>query len=359
MKKVLSMVLAVAMMTSMAMATTYTLGKNAISISTGASGIDKDDIALAPGDKLRIYPDQFEENQNGALTKSEFDSDYFSITTKKITKGANLIASVSINDNEGCVEIKFNQDYDLSRKEKDAKKNVEIEKLEVKTKKTVNEDEGTKEIKKNKTFLVCQNLSIAVGHVKVDPYGLQEDMELSSNDLGKVLCFDKDAGGEDVSYGTMSVELGDIAYLEGRVYDGDEVFYDYDEDADTDILKAYPDAEMSFVNIYTNGFPTAMDLEVYADEDEYVYAIKDGKLVASGLKWDEDAYAYTGKIRSSASYVISDIELDTTAVDTDGDGETDDNTTENPETGANDVVGVATALAVVSLVAAGAVSLKK
>lgn len=359
MKKVLSMVLAVAMMTSMAMATTYTLGKNAISISTGASCIDKDDIALAPGDKLRIYPDQFEENQNGALTKSEFDSDYFSITTKKITKGANLIASVSINDNEGCVEIKFNQDYDLSRKEKDAKKNVEIEKLEVKTKKTVNEDEGTKEIKKNKTFLVCQNLSIAVGHVKVDPYGLQEDMELSSNDLGKVLCFDKDAGGEDVSYGTMSVELGDIAYLEGRVYDGDEVFYDYDEDADTDILKAYPDAEMSFVNIYTNGFPTAMDLEVYADEDEYVYAIKDGKLVASGLKWDEDAYAYTGKIRSSASYVISDIELDTTAVDTDGDGETDDNTTENPETGANDVVGVATALAVVSLVAAGAVSLKK
>ncbi len=185
-------------------------------------------------------------------------------------------------------------------------------------------------------------------------------MDLDENDLGKIICFDKDEGGEDASYGTMSVDLGDVAYLEGRVYDGDEVFYDYDEDADTDILKAYPDAEMSFVNIYTNGFPTAMDLEVYADEDEYVYAIKDGKVASSGLKWDEDAYAYTGKIRSSASYVISDIELDVSAaVDTDGDGETDDTTTENPETGANDVVGVATALAVVSLVAAGAVSLKK
>ena len=358
MKKVLSMVLAVAMMTSMAMAATYKLGVNTINMTTGASGDFSDDIALAPGDKLRIYPEQFEENQNGDLTKNDFDSEYFSITTKTITKGANLIASVSINDDEGCVEIKFNQDYDLSRKSTDAKKNVEIEKLEVKSKKAVNEDEAN-EIKKNKTFLVCQNLSIAVGHVKVDPYALNEDMDLSSSDLGKLLCFDKDAGVDDVSYGTMSVELGDIAYLEGRVYDGDEVFYDYDEDADTDILKAYPDAEMSFVNIYTNGFPTAMDLEVYADEDEYVYAIKDGKLVASGLKWDEDAYAYTGKIRSSASYVISDIELDTTAVDTDGDGETDDNTTENPETGANDVVGVATALAVVSLVAAGAVSLKK
>ena len=37
----------------------------------------------------------------------------------------------------------------------------------------------------------------------------------------------------------------------------------------------------------------------------------------------------------------------------------DDTTTHNPDTGANDVVGVAVALAAVSLVAAGAVSLKK
>jgi len=36
-----------------------------------------------------------------------------------------------------------------------------------------------------------------------------------------------------------------------------------------------------------------------------------------------------------------------------------DETTKNPDTGANDVVGVAAALAVVSLIAAGAVSLKK
>ena len=120
---------------------------------------------------------------------------------------------------------------------------------------------------------------------------------------------------------------------------------------------------MSFVNIYTNGFPTAMDLELYANEDEYVYGIKDGKVVDAGLDWDEDVYAYVGKIRSSASYIISDIELDVSAVDDTTDDTTDDGTAtdgvDNPDTGANDVVGVATALAVVSLVAAGAVAVKK
>ncbi len=347
MKKVLALVLAVAMMTSMAMAATLKYGEDTVD-SLGASATD--DIVVTPGDTLRIFPEDF--NDSG-VTYDVFDSEYFTLTTKKITKGASLIASVSINDDKGAIDIKFNQDYDLTT----SKKNIEIEELAVKTKKVVNEDEAN-EIKKNKEFEVVKNLSIILTQDKITVELVEDnDVDLNAEGaLGKVVSYEK-ADTNGASYATASVELGDVAYLEGRVYDGDEVYYDYDEDADTDVLKAYPDAEMSFVNIYTNGFPTTMALELYADEDAYVYAIKDGKVVSSGLKWDEDAYAWTGKIRSAASYVISDIELDTSAV-VDGDGETD-NTTENPETGANDVVGVATALAVVSLVAAGAVSLKK
>ena len=41
MKKVLSMVLAIAMMTSMALAATYTLGVDAIDMVTGTSGTKK------------------------------------------------------------------------------------------------------------------------------------------------------------------------------------------------------------------------------------------------------------------------------------------------------------------------------
>ena len=359
MRKILSAVLALAMMTSMATATTWVLGEKTIDMTTGASGDFTDNIAVSPSDKLRIYPENFVENQDGDLTYYDFDSDYFSITTKRITTGATYIKSISINDSEGCIEITFNGDYDTAL---NGKRDIEIEELEVKTKKVVNEDEDN-EIKKNATFLVCENLSIDLGYTEYDNYPLNEDMDLDASDLGKIICFDKDYGEDDVSYGTLSVELGDVAYLEGRVYDGDEVYYDYDEDADTDILKAYPDAEISFVNIYTNGFPTAMNLELYANEDEYVYGVRDGKVVSSGLKWDEDVYAYTGKIRSSASYIISDIELDVSddvddTTDTTDDGTTTDGIT-NPDTGANDVIGVATALAVVSLVAAGAVAMKK
>ena len=46
--------------------------------------------------------------------------------------------------------------------------------------------------------------------------------------------------------------------------------------------------------------------------------------------------------------IVTDVEIAAAGADT-----------KNPDTGANDVVGVAAALAVVSLVAAGAVSLKK
>ena len=59
-------------------------------------------------------------------------------------------------------------------------------------------------------------------------------------------------------------------------------------------------------------------------------------------------------IKTPTTYVISDVELVAAAADSAADHET-----KNPDTGANDVVGVAAALAVVSLLAAGAVSLKK
>ena len=181
-------------------------------------------------------------------------------------------------------------------------------------------------------------------------------MDLSGSN-GMFVEWDKE---NNTTYGTAEVTFGDIAYAEGRVYDGDEIYYGYDEDADTDILKAYPDAELTFANIHTNGFPSTMNFELYAEEDAHVYEVKNGKLVKSSLKWDKDAYAFTGKIRSATSYVISDVKLDVSASDNTEDNTSgNDNTANNPDTGANDVVGVATALAVVSLISAGAVAMKK
>lgn len=342
MKKVLALVLAVAMMATLAFA------------------IQKD-----PGSSLKLGATSFidEDGYPVPVNDVDFDEDNFVVSTKKITKGAAYIDSISFNDDDQLV-IKFKQDYTLTTK----KVNVTISDLAVKAKKTIKDDDTTI-IRKNDEYefkgapelgILGSKIEIELGWEKTVSGMFEDGVEVNLVD-GEPLYveFDKDAdGSEDVSYMTTEIDFGGEAYGEGRVYDGDEVFYGFNMDADTDILKAYPDAEIRFFEVEGNGFPTTLSFELYAAEDEHVYAVKDGKLTNSGLKWDEDVYAWTGKVRSAVQYVISDIELDTTAVDTDGDTTTGD-VTENPETGANDVVGVATALAVVSLVAAGAVSLKK
>lgn len=346
MKKVLALVLAVAMMATLAFAVEY----------------------KEPGSSLKLGATSFEDDKGNAVPVSDvdFNEDNFVISTKKITKGASYVDSIAFNDDDQLV-IKFKQDYTLTT----SKVNVTISELAVKAKKTIKDDDTTI-LKKNDEYTYANGkIEIELGWDKSTVTVTDADAEINLT-AGDALYveYDKDetattgsnngsditvSYGDPASYMTTEIDFEGEAYAEGRVYDGDEVFYGFNMDADTDILKAYPDAEMRFFEIEGNGFPTTLSFELYAAEDEYVYAVKDGKLTNSGLKWDEDVYAWTGKVRSAVQYVISDIELDTTAVDT-GDGDT---TTENPATGANDVVGVATALAVVSLVAAGAVSLKK
>ena len=95
-------------------------------------------------------------------------------------------------------------------------------------------------------------------------------------------------------------------------------------------------------------------------EKAYVYEYSGGKLriVDAKLNADEDAYEWTAKKLST--YVVSDTKLAADGyVSAAEDGEDEKADTENPNTGANDIVGVAAGLAVVSLVAAGAVALKK
>ena len=75
---------------------------------------------------------------------------------------------------------------------------------------------------------------------------------------------------------------------------------------------------------------------------------------AGKVKWDEDEGCYILKTRTLGNYVFSDVALPLDAVDN-----TTDTPVTNPDTGANDVVGIATALAAVALVSAAAVSLKK
>ena len=105
------------------------------------------------------------------------------------------------------------------------------------------------------------------------------------------------------------------------------------------------------------------DLNGTFDEDFYIYTYdKNGKLTDVGAKFvvekDPRTGAETGTwtltTNKLGALLVSDGPLTASAA-----GTTEGGTTTNPGTGANDVVGVAAALAVVALVSGAAISLKK
>ena len=102
----------------------------------------------------------------------------------------------------------------------------------------------------------------------------------------------------------------------------------------------------------TRAFKNDVDFryDAYEDDPHFFYKWDGEKFTAIDAKYDadEDVDDYVFTTTAEDTIVVSDVELVAAEEET-----------KNPDTGANDVVGVAAALAVVSLVAAGAVSLKK
>lgn len=339
MKKILSLVLAAAMLSTTAFAAGPGIGSGA------SEGID----TAAPGKTLWVSGADFASSVAGSQLPTDwhFSSEYLTISSKSFSKGANLVKEVKINDNEMRLDIVLNDNYDLKLPNGD---NLVIKKLAVKGKDNFDKN-GDKvltdagDIKKGTEYVYGGRKNLRVGFT-----GNKVFLDNSpAYAMGDMVEFKAATG---VNYETVSLDGAADIYIEGRVYDGDKVYVNVDYDANKEVLKAADEnADIRFYNITTNGFPTANTIQLSVDEDQFVYKLVDGKLVASGLKWSADDYAWTGKIRSSVSYVVSDIELKSVAAAEPG--------TDNPDTGANDVVGIAAALALVSLVAAGAVSMKK
>ena len=128
-----------------------------------------------------------------------------------------------------------------------------------------------------------------------------------------------------------------------------------DEDT-VDAIEAYLgedyDAIVEWYNFGGKGFKSEVAFSYDAEEEDphFFYAWDGEKFVAIDAKFnaDEDVEKYEFTAAAEGIIIVTDVEIVAAAEET-----------KNPDTGANDVVGVAAALAVVSLVAAGAVSLKK
>ena len=184
--------------------------------------------------------------------------------------------------------------------------------------------------------------------------------------------------------GTAVFDFADKAFFTVKMYSGESMYLDLSTAYDKAIageMDAEADSFYKFDNDNAN-FSRTGELIIVSDDETLVpYEIDaDGNFVEVDAKYVEDyAIAHTNKkvdgfvfsTKTLGNYVLSTEELgqeeepvDETPVVEEPTTETPatDNTTSakpNPETGAEDFVGLAVSLAVVSVAAAGALALKK
>lgn len=408
MKKVLALVLAVMMLATVAMAapkwksSIAPNGTIKVDQSKGITGLAGDyaKVTVSNGDDYDVDYECVPDGNGGWVMDSgvsarttfqggveemlfrSVTTENYTVTNLKVPTGRSLVKGVTINDKEERVEVAFvddlnnttAKDFDLSFTLKGKGKMI------LRDDDVANYNAFTskhKEIGDRVTVpSVKFTMSGKVGYGKVE-ISIGDDTDEEIDDLEgmgvnkgtDVVKFVKSdtapAGslkriaqaGAYTADAILTEEYGDAFTLEARVYHNDVLFFDVDNAPDRDIIGrlADSDADMDFYvfNSDTKFTTFNSNAKLYfndADEDSFVYQIKDKKLVKVGT-YSEDDGCWVVKTRTLGAYVVSDVELKEFEATGSVDG--------NPDTGANDVVGIATALAAVALVSAAAVSLKK
>ena len=169
--------------------------------------------------------------------------------------------------------------------------------------------------------------------------------------------------------GTAAFNFNKEAYVVVKMNPEEEVIFNYSSayDKALDKLAGY-DADLSFYNFKgtKDNFNRVADLVIPADDESFIYAVVDGKFAEVEATYAEDYEVIKGtkvdgwviETNELGYYVVSDIELEIEAEEVEAEPEVEAEKA-NPETGAADFVGAAVAMAVVSVAAAGALALKK
>ncbi len=338
MKKVLALVLAVMMLATVAFAA-VTPGNG----TTAGSAL--------PGDTITLDATMFYLNGDGTSTQLDntvtFTSEYFSISRKVFESGSSLVESVAFNDDDAVIEIKLKQDYDLKAP---TKANLVLDELDIKCKKDTGVADKGKTYKLNSYAEGSTWVSWVVGYAEnTIGTGLSAGDEILNANFTDINKVDK-----DLAYGVLTFDAMDTdVNVSVRVFAKETYNLAQSTKVDSAILVANADADADITGLNFKAAPTfnsTATVYFYKPEDSFIYEVKNGKLVDCNAKWSEDDGAFVLKTRTLGSYVFSDVELDAAS---------EDESVENPDTGANDVVGIAAALGAVALVSAAAVSLKK
>ena len=187
--------------------------------------------------------------------------------------------------------------------------------------------------------------------------------------------------------GTATFNFNDDAYFTVRMFGGDKVMLDFDRTYDKAIADRYIE-DLYFYNFRgeLDEFSATGTLTIPVEQEMFMYQIVNGALKATDAVYSEENEAMELKTRTLGNYVLTPTKLDIsaevepetpgTAGSNDGgstsqpapgygeNSETNDylsggSDKVNPETGADDLVGLMASLAVLSLVGGVALSRKR
>lgn len=187
--------------------------------------------------------------------------------------------------------------------------------------------------------------------------------------------------------GTATFNFNDDAYFTVRMFGGDKVMLDFDRTYDKAIADRYIE-DLYFYNFRgeLDEFSATGTLTIPVGQEMFMYQIVNGALKATDAVYSEENEAMELKTRTLGNYVLTptkldisaEVETETPSTDVDNNGgstsqpapgygensETNDylsggSDKVNPETGADDLVGLMASLAVLSLVGGVALSRKR
>lgn len=308
----------------------FALVMAAVILTTTAMAAD-----FIPGQKIRFNGN--EDRWEGEL--KSINSDNYSVSSVKWEQGKDLVSSVTIDNDDEVLVLSLKHDY-KSTKEKTLQGTIKLR-------------------EKGKTRYATLSIDCTVGYDVVDlSVDANGDVEVPTIDSSSIYRIkDNDRG-----YGTMNFSAGDTD-VSVRVYDGEVYYLHHNNDAIKSVLTANTDTDATIDFLTFEGTPSfnaTATVNFYGvEEDMFIYELRNGRLVRSAAKWSDDNDTWELKTRTLGSYVISDKTLKSPAGNSTNDTGTGTSGDNNPDTGANDVVGVASALALAALVSGAAVSLKK
>lgn len=331
----------------LALALALMLAMSLVAVAIAADAPIEGTHTYAPGSKIALDSQNFTQTTEGdAVPMKDLTKDNYTVTAKW-TKGGALVDTVKFDKEDGLV-IVLKENYTI-----DEAKIVEGT-ITLKAK-TADKTAYDFKISGNDAYYVTNKVVEVQGTSRkddADSYPATEDntIYIADEDEPGYVKFNSDS---DLLTATLKMGREEKVFMHLSEDMIDDIGVKYGDDDDAEIYCYSFEGNPSLKN------PATLTLQGDYGTQFHIYEYSNEKLKKIDAKFNKEDGVYEWTTSKLGNYVISDKQLKVDAVSDDEEDEEKKDDEKNPNTGANDVVGVAAALAVVSLIAAGAVVLKK